>query len=907
MKELFSAGSSWLRVDLHAHTRADKEFSYSPTEGTTDTPGNFAKAYVQRLTDEGVRVVAITNHNKFDLEEFKALKKRGKKKGVLFLAGVELSVDDGANGIHCLIIFNDKWIQGDTDYINLFLNEVFQDTPNRENENTRCKKNLKELLKILKDRRAKGRDSFVILAHVEDRCGFFNELEGGRIESLISEASFQEFVLGFQKVRTHDKVVVWKSWFDSCQASIPCFVEGSDCKSIAEVGAAHQQNGASKKTYLKIGFPSFEAVKFALQNHSIRFFADEKPSISHTVLKSLELIGGKLSDKEILFNENLNCFIGLPGSGKSSIIEVIRYVLGNDFPSEEKEKKHNQTYKEGLVSHFLGSGGKGILTIENAYGHEYTIERTLNEDVVIKNTDGEILFVDIKDIINFLYFGQKDLTYQKDKNFNFIFLRNFLEKEIRPIEREIVDADKVVKELLVKIGKIEELKEDRQVHLQELDSLRETLKVYKDHDIDKKMQRQKHFEDDLNFIEKVHKEGLQALQLIRELVLEKIDGIKEMKLEEVESFDNSDEVNQINVELEYIISRLIETNEIIDELLSNEEPLGDEEGSQVKGIERVNSILVQVKQKESEFREEFEEIRREIQVEEIDIDAYPKITRRVEELSEIISELGQKIQQEKELSASLDSALEQLRLTWHKEKEFYAQAIEKINDKELAVSIVLYEEGDQESFASLLKEICSGSGLHAKRYKQVAENFRDTIELWNALKVDNDRIKNVFPNGDHYLAFKSLILKNNQKLLLFRLPYKIGLFYQGKPIEKHSDGQRASALILFTLGTGKQDLLLIDQPEDDLNSSDIYKEIVKTLIANKDNAQFVFATHDANITVLGDCEQVVCCSYYDDEMSYSTGSIDTIESQKHIIKVMEGGEEAFTERNRIYSFWNSKL
>jgi len=71
----------------------------------------------------------------------------------------------------------------------------------------------------------------------------------------------------------------------------------------------------------------------------------------------------------------------------------------------------------------------------------------------------------------------------------------------------------------------------------------------------------------------------------------------------------------------------------------------------------------------------------------------------------------------------------------------------------------------------------------------------------------------------------------------------------------------------------------------------------------KHSAQFIFATHDANITVLGDCEQMFCCDYYDHEMSYKAGSIDDHESQKNVISVMEGGEEAFSERNKIYSTW----
>ncbi len=52
------------------------------------------------LEKAGIRLGVITNHNKFDFEEFKSLRDTARKKSIQLLPGVELSVDDGANGIH---------------------------------------------------------------------------------------------------------------------------------------------------------------------------------------------------------------------------------------------------------------------------------------------------------------------------------------------------------------------------------------------------------------------------------------------------------------------------------------------------------------------------------------------------------------------------------------------------------------------------------------------------------------------------------------------------------------------------------------------------------------------------------------------------------------------------------------
>ena len=68
----------------------------------------------------------ITNHNKFDLGEFKALRKTAQNKGVALLPGVELSVDDGSNGVHTLVVFSDDWLADGHDHINPFLGVAFE-------------------------------------------------------------------------------------------------------------------------------------------------------------------------------------------------------------------------------------------------------------------------------------------------------------------------------------------------------------------------------------------------------------------------------------------------------------------------------------------------------------------------------------------------------------------------------------------------------------------------------------------------------------------------------------------------------------------------------------------------------------------------------------------------------------
>ena len=100
---VFKNGSVWLKADFHLHTRADKEFKYDGDEN------DFVKIYVDQLKSEEIGIGVITNHNKFDKEEFNTLRKQAAKNYIYLLPGIEFSLKEG---IHILIVFDDEWYKG---------------------------------------------------------------------------------------------------------------------------------------------------------------------------------------------------------------------------------------------------------------------------------------------------------------------------------------------------------------------------------------------------------------------------------------------------------------------------------------------------------------------------------------------------------------------------------------------------------------------------------------------------------------------------------------------------------------------------------------------------------------------------------------------------------------------------
>ena len=248
---VFQHGSTWIRADFHMHSLADKEFSYS------GNAASFSSDYVAALKAGGISVTVITNHNKFDRDEFKLLAKAAKKEDIFLLPGLELSVKDGSNGIHVLIVFSNDWISNkeNSDYVKTFLNVTFAGQANFENENGRSNHDLNETIRELDKF---GRDYFMICAHVEADNGLWGGLSGGRLEELGKSNLFRKRCLGFQKVTTHDKRLKVKNWLRDWY---PSELEGCDCKSIEGIGKG-------KPVYLKIGAFTFESVKIRASRQS---------------------------------------------------------------------------------------------------------------------------------------------------------------------------------------------------------------------------------------------------------------------------------------------------------------------------------------------------------------------------------------------------------------------------------------------------------------------------------------------------------------------------------------------------------------------------------------------------------------------------------------------------------------
>ncbi len=337
----FAHGSRWVQADFHLHTRRDKEFKDAGSEQ------DFVTRYVAALKQADIRVGVITNHNKFDRDEFKALRKAAKQEEIYLMPGVELSVKDGRNGIHTLVVFHDEeWVDNreNADRINTFLGLTFAGQTGYDNSNARSNHDLLATLREL-DKFAK--DYLLIFAHVEDKTGLWGALDGGRIVELGKSELFCARAAAFQKVKTRGLQEKVKGWLGGWY---PSEVEGSDPKAMNEVGRGEQ-------TYIKIGAFTFEAVQFALKPGADRLSAVAIQRQAHSWVRSISFEGGILDGKRVELSDQMNCLIGIRGSGKSAVLECLRFALALPLPESAEELDFK--YRAGSCPVCVGQRRKG--------------------------------------------------------------------------------------------------------------------------------------------------------------------------------------------------------------------------------------------------------------------------------------------------------------------------------------------------------------------------------------------------------------------------------------------------------------------------------------------------------------------------------------------------------------------
>ena len=218
-------------------------------------------------------------------------------------------------------------------------------------------------------------------------------------------------------------------------------------------------------------------------------------------------------------------------------------------------------------------------------------------------------------------------------------------------------------------------------------------------------------------------------------------------------------------------------------------------------------------------------------------------------------------------------------------------------------------------------------------FKQL--DFENKINYLNGRNTTNNSFIDRFnENPDNVIAtiFDDLELSYNQsgnqealiRDLLMTGWYQIDyiLQYDNDNFEQMSQGKKAFVILTLILEFSKDKKpVIIDQPEDSLDNRAIYQDLTKYLTRKKKDRQIILVTHNPNVVVGADTENVIVANQNSDDsqnddkvqFDYINGSLENsfkkdeepcILSKKgireHVVEILEGGNEAFEKREQKY-------
>ncbi len=517
---------------------------------------------------------------------------------------------------------------------------------------------------------------------------------------------------------------------------------------------------------------------------------------------------------------------------------------------------------------------------------EYRIEKIYGQKEDIYENNSRIDVPSIDTVFQTpVYFGQKDLS-SKHIDFEADLVKKLIGNRLDSIKQKQNQKISEIEEAITQLKKLENLDEIKKEIDATIKDAEYKLKEFKEKGIEEKLRQQSKFESDISKFDEIIGELSNYQNSLNGLISNYQHFFKKTIFES--------DVNKGIFE---------QANKVFGKIADEFDKLDTIQNCTDDNITEFKKLYKNLREKKDNLKEDFARIKREINVPNLSPDDFLKLNRKIETSKLKLIEIDKSEKKKNELNKTLNDKIAELNKLWHEEYKILEKEVSRINEYESSLSIAVEYKGRKDIFENKLRQIFSGSGIRGATYDSIKSQYKDFIEIYRDLESINAKL-NISDNLIN--EFKKRFAENILELLTFRIEDKFTIKYNDKPLGDHSLGQRATALILFLLAQKETDVLIIDQPEDDLDNQTIYEDVIKQIKLLKGSMQFIFATHNANIPVLGDSEKIISCSYSESKMHIFSGTIDNPEMQKQIVTIMEGGKEAFNRRKNIYELWSNK-
>ena len=932
-------GSEWNRWDLHVHTASSYDYKYKGADADD--------LLCTALRENGIRAVAITDHFTIDKERITSL--RTKAPDIVFFPGVELRTDKGSNNLHLILIFSENYdlevLSNDFDAI------MIRGSAKASTSNETIFWSFDNILEF-----AKKHDALISIHAGNKTNGIDKEISNALPVNQAIKADIAENIHFFE-IGKHRDIDAYEQHVFREVPEKPLLL----CSDNHDPREYSPKDALWIKADL-----TFEGLKQCLYQPQERVFIGVIPPVLDRLNKNKQVNIDWISvkriddpvnehvhwfDADIPLNPGMTAIIGNKGSGKSALADIIGHLCkcntmkSASFLNTNRFKKEPKNYSNDYIGRLCWADGVTVEMSLSEDGSATTIEdaqylpQKYIEDTCNNIDDG------FQDEINKVIFSYVDRVERGEAQ----DLQELVKQKAKPIELNIqADIDRI-KKLNSSIIKMEQ-KMTVSYKKEISDSLKKAQETLSRHDTSKPKEVEKPDTQEDNA------EYLIALQSLN-VKIEENQKRKEAVISTISKLNALiDDATVIIAQLELLENQVDLAEEMIKAFVEKYE-LSQTEASISLSTpkEYINTIKNHAAEEKTKKQDEISNSEHGLTVainelEEQKRTLIASANSDEKKYQKYLSDLEEWNRRRMEIVGDKDT---EGTLTYFEEEKKYLEEslasdyqdsisqrddlTRKLhNDKSSALSVY------QSIYAPIQGEITELLGDIDDNVTFKAELFMHDSELPNnILQYINQKMKGKFHGSkDAYQIVEKLVhrtdfndsesvlafiqnitvaatedLEKAEKKIsnlqdfydyLYSLDYidvDFKLKMGERDLNELSPGERGIVLLIFYLALSKESKpIIIDQPEDNLDNQSVYSKLVPCICRAKQKRQVIIVTHNPNIAVACDAEQIVFCkmdknSY---QIRYEAGSIENPEIRKHVIDVLEGTEPAFDLRRRKY-------
>ncbi|HHY1015340.1 TPA: TrlF family AAA-like ATPase [Klebsiella michiganensis] len=934
-------GMRWLKCDLQMQTPADaRHWAGDRLEAGQEAAA--AKAFAEACYEKGLDVVGITDHNFLSKDfiphlqtAFDEIDREFSHKITLF-PGFEFEAAGVGRGVHVLCLFEPGT---DLTRLDSILTECGVSYPrvNAAGQLEKSDKNLKEILRITQDKYG----GIVIMPHATSNDGIF---DNDSIAEWLQQDQFtnpdllavevpkpvQLMSAGYQRLLRSG---------DDCQPGWKrirpiATLMSSDNKKLVDFDEHQKPTPNSigyRYSWFKMSEPSIESLRQAFLDHESRIILPEDVStdthpaqrVRQATIKSISIKNvAFLADQQVHFSPNMNCVIGGRGSGKSTLLEYLRIILGKDkskdldYGTKERIKRVRDTLNEPRAE------------VEVCWASADGVE----DRIVWQNGSPTVQGRDLADPETF--FNSLPLRFYSQQQLNRLTESKTDDGSVRQAQRLLELVDGFTK------SELDELADrEHKLKLQIQDAF-SNLRKAKTLEKDYKRLQQEHQELDRQWKARSEiQEDARQHQLLKAEAryLEGLAGTPGKQFTDVASLAETiaashvafqvtdsthaawfrqfdDKVKAAKDSLARTIRDAVEQFEAAVEDLKTNDPAW-------------NAIREELDQADAKFSEAC--AAKGLTTD--DVGHLQEINQSRTKKQREIDETGSEIQRLKEAAGDTGLLMQQLHQIWRDQFQKRVEAAERANElavlnegRQRFIEVSATYQQDHKNFRELWQSFAPSDGRTrlGKNWESCGETLytlftgqEDAESPWQVLEErlsveqgstgpdfgsnSQELFQHIQDNLERWEKLRCSRVQDTVDMKLFRADGSTaGSIAEGSL----SDGQRNTAALALLLAQ-EGGPLVIDQPEDELDSNFVFRELIPMLRKVKSKRQLIMATHNANLPVNGDAELVYAFEARDGKgEALACGGLDQASVTKAVLDIMEGTEEAFRRRREKYHF-----